>query len=136
MNNTFKQLNDIIAKSEHKQFITYCYNNIKGQRLTCFAKRAGNYLFIKVYTLNPKEQFNKKYIKDYHNQNGFYSNNGILHVVQCNRMNYRDMFFEILSKYYFLNNDVVNEILEKYKRKNEKKNNKNIFKKPLMHIHV
>lgn len=137
MEDTFKQLNEIISKSEHKQFITYCYNNLLGQRLTCFAKRAGNQLYIKVYTVNPKEQFSKKYIKEYHNQHGFYSNVGILHVVNCNRENYKNFFFDILSKYYVLNHAAVNLLIQKQHRKQKKFTNeavKNTIQEPLQHI--
>lgn len=141
MNDAFKQLNEVIAKSEHKQFITYCYNNMQGQRLTCIAKRAGNFLYIKIYTVNPKEQFSKKYIKDYHNQHGFYSNVGILHVVSCDRTNYKNLFFEVLSKHYILNAEAVNSLLQKQARKNERYNqkqiqNQEVKQEPLQYIQV
>lgn len=136
MENTFKQLNETIFKSDNKQFITYCYNNLSNQRLTCFCKKVNNQLYIKVYTINPKEQFSKKYIKNYHNEHGYFSNVGILHVVNCNRKDYKNFFFEILSKYYILNNEAVTLLLEKQQRKNNKKKEKEIKLKPLMHINV
>lgn len=107
----------VVNESKYREFITYCYRSLTGQRITAFCKRVENKLLIKIYTLHPKEQFCKRYVKDYHKEYGYFSLHGILHVVPCISNNYKKFFFEVLDKHYVLDEELLYDVIFRESKK-------------------
>lgn len=128
MQELLKKLNETISENPNKEFITYGYNNSDGRRLSCFGKRVDNTLYIKVYVVNPKEQFDKKLIKEYHKKHGYFSESGTLHTIKCVHSTYKDLFFETLDRFYILNEELVALMFKKELKKKFMNVMKNQFK--------
>lgn len=117
MEKTFEELNKMIIESPNKQFITYCYTDLQDRRLSCFGKKVGNNLYIKVYRGNPKEQFDKTLIKKHHAEHGYFSESGTLHVVKCVNDSYKSLFFNTLDNFYQLNREIAMQVYKKQIKK-------------------